>query len=99
MRPAISGSATTCSTRGPDRSRQGRGNGSMTETPGVLNDEQDVSSPSLDSLATGYLPGEEEQPSSPGSGKDDAPVLELRSVLKRFGGAVALSGVEFSLRR
>src|SRR4029079_7734019 len=97
MRPAISGSATTCSTRGPDRSRRGRGIGSMTETPGVLNDEQDVSSPSLDSLATGYLPSEGEQlPSADSDSTDDSVVLELRSVVKRFGGAVALSGVDFT---
>ena len=72
----------------------------MAETPGTLNVEQDVSSSSLSSPATGYLPAEGEQlPSADSDSTDDSVVLELRSVVKRFGGAVALSGVDFTLRR
>jgi ribose transport system ATP-binding protein len=72
----------------------------MAETPGTLNVEQDVSSSSLSSPATGYLPVEgEESPSTGSVPPDDSVVLELRNVIKRFGGAVALSGVDFTLRR
>jgi len=74
--------------------------GSMAETPGTLNVEQDVSSSSLTSPATGYLPAEgEESPSAGSVPPDGSIVLELRNVVKRFGGAVALSGVDFTLRR
>ena len=72
----------------------------MAETPGTLNVEQDVSSSSLTSPATGYLPAEgEESPSAGSVPPDGSIVLELRNVVKRFGGAVALSGVDFTLRR
>jgi ribose transport system ATP-binding protein len=72
----------------------------MAEAPGTLNIEQDVSSSSLSSPTSGLLPGEGEVSPSPGPSSDDpSVVLELRHVVKRFGGAVALSGVDFTLRR
>ena len=64
----------------------------MTET---LNEEQDGPSSSLPSQMLDHSPDGGVATPSPESG----PVLELRSITKRFGGAVALSGVDFSLRR
>jgi ribose transport system ATP-binding protein len=73
----------------------------MTETSRSLTDEQDLSSTDLASPAELELTGEgfEEATPDPTAGADEAPVLELRNVVKRFGGALALSGVDFTLRR
>src|SRR5688500_11449518 len=90
-RQATSGCTTTSSTR-PRRGGEGAGQEQMTET---LNLEQDGSSSSRPSQLAGSPPVEGAAAQSP----DDAPVLELRSVVKRFGGATALSGVDFTLRR
>src|SRR5690349_9741566 len=72
----------------------------MAEPPGTLNVELDESSSSLSSLTTGNLPAEgDSSPSAGPDAPDGSVVLELRNVVKRFGGAVALSGVDFILRR
>src|SRR5687768_9799071 len=73
----------------------------MTEAPDTLNAEQDVSSSSLASQPNGQTPAEGIPLPSPESSASagDLPVLELRHVVKRFGGAMALSGVDFTLRR
>src|SRR5688500_7620432 len=71
----------------------------MTDIPGMLTDEQDAPSPARLFDSDGQQSGEAASAASPDSAAAESYVLELRGVVKRFGGAVALSGVDFALRR
>jgi ribose transport system ATP-binding protein len=73
----------------------------MTDTPGLLSDEQELTSTARLANPGNQPMGEGKPLPSPDSGSPDGeePILELRNVVKRFGGAVALSGVDFALRR
>jgi ribose transport system ATP-binding protein len=72
----------------------------MADTPELLeHDEPDVEPSVLQTEVLDHVLGEEARAPSPAPEAGDAPILELRSVEKRFGGATALSGVDFTLRR
>jgi ribose transport system ATP-binding protein len=71
----------------------------MTETPESLNVEPDGESTAAQSPTLARVMDEGTGVPSSDLASGESHVLELRNVVKRFGGAVALSGVEFSLRR
>jgi ribose transport system ATP-binding protein len=71
----------------------------MTDNAEVLTDEPDVAPSDLQTQVLDHILGEETMVSSPEAVAEDVPILELRGVEKRFGGATALSGVDFVLRR
>jgi ribose transport system ATP-binding protein len=72
----------------------------MADTPELLDhDEPDVEPSVLQTEVLDHVLGEEARAPSPAPDAADAPILELRGVEKRFGGATALSGVDFTLRR
>ena len=73
----------------------------MTDTSGLLSDEQELTSSARIVNPDGQPVGEGEISPSPraDASTDGDYVLELRNVVKRFGGAIALSGVDFALHR
>jgi ribose transport system ATP-binding protein len=73
----------------------------MAGTPESLKVESDVESSVQHTQLLDHVTGEDISMSSPGlaTPATEEPILELRGVVKRFGGATALSGVDFALRR
>jgi ribose transport system ATP-binding protein len=71
----------------------------MTETPVSLNVEPDDESTAAQTPTLAHVMDEGTSVPSSDLPPGDIHVLELKEVVKRFGGAVALSGVGFALRR